>query len=196
MINYAVILCGGKGERLVNKDRGEDYSCGVSKPLIEVGGQPFVLHLIRTLVNFGVSHISLIVRKQDLQSYLRMLPQDDSLEYAMAVDSVDPVVLSLPGLPDLFLLANGDCLPILSSSDWRTLLSRRDPCVVMKTVGNRDAGLALVRKSDISEGVCCADVGAMRKVYKHFLAMGGLHIGTPQGLHRARQYMDIVVTGQ
>ncbi len=194
MIDYAVILCGGKGERLVNPERGEDYSCGVPKPLIEVGGQPFVLHLVNLLTHFGVSHINLIVRKRDLQLYVSRLP-GDSLSYVMAGDKADDAVRSLD-LPDLFLLANGDCLPVMSMGDWRTLLGRRDPCVLMKTVGGRDAGLALVRKADLEGKVSCDNVWEMRKVYKHFLAMGGLHIGTPQGLHRARQYMDIVVTGQ
>ena len=195
MINNAVILCGGKGERLVNPDRGEDYSCGVPKPLIEVGGQPFVRHLIDTLIHFGVSHVNLVVRKQDYQRYVSRIPED-SLSYIMAGDKADDAVCSITNLPSLFLLANGDCLPIMATSDWRALLSRRDPCVTVKTTGGRDAGVALVRKVDLEGKVSCDNIGGMRKVYKTFLVMGGLHIGTPQGLHRARQYMDIVVTGQ
>ena len=194
MISNAVILCGGKGERLVNEERGEDYSCGLPKPLIEVGGQPFVLHLVNLLLHFGMSRINIVVRKRDLQLYVSRLTSD-FVFYVIAGDKADDAVRSID-LPDLFLLANGDCLPIMAASDWRTLLGRRDPCVVVKTTGGRDAGLALVRKVDMEGKVSCDNIGGLRKVYKTFLVMGGLHIGTPQGLHRARQYMDIVVTGQ
>lgn len=195
MIDQAVILCGGKGTRLVDPVRGEDYSQGVPKPLIEVGGVPFVSHVLDTLRYFGVHKQTLIVRKQDLHHFASLLQRYPHTT-VLASDNIDEVVLGLD-LSEFFVLVNGDCLPVMSMADWRDMLSVDKPCVTVKTVGGRDAGLAVVFRQDVVKGkVSCANIGDMRRVYRSVLVMGGLHIGTPQGLNRARQYMDIVVTGQ
>lgn len=194
-MDQAVILCGGKGTRLVDEDRGEDYSQGTPKPLLEVGGVPFVAHVMDTLRHFGVHKQTLVARKHDLHHFASLL-QGYPHTTAVATDDVDKVVLGLD-LSAFFVLVNGDCLPVMSMSDWRDMLSVDRPCVTVKTVGGRDAGLAVVFREDVVGGkVSCARIGDMRKVYRKVLVMGGLHIGTPQGLNRARQYMDIVVTGQ
>ncbi|MCC7492012.1 MAG: NTP transferase domain-containing protein [Fimbriimonadaceae bacterium] len=49
----AVILCGGKGTRLREKTEL------LPKPLVEIGGQPIVWHVIRWYAHYGVRHFLL-----------------------------------------------------------------------------------------------------------------------------------------
>ena len=51
----ALILAGGKGTRL------GALTLGRPKPLLDVGGKPFIIFLIRTLKRFGFTDILLLV---------------------------------------------------------------------------------------------------------------------------------------
>jgi D-glycero-alpha-D-manno-heptose 1-phosphate guanylyltransferase len=46
-----VLLAGGRGTRL------ESVSGGLPKPLMEVGGRPFIEHVLENLMNFGCDHV-------------------------------------------------------------------------------------------------------------------------------------------
>jgi D-glycero-alpha-D-manno-heptose 1-phosphate guanylyltransferase len=50
-MNHAVLLAGGRGTRL------ESVSGGLPKPLMEVGGRPFIEHVLENLVNSGCIHV-------------------------------------------------------------------------------------------------------------------------------------------
>src|SRR5580698_4985688 len=50
-MSHAVLLAGGRGTRL------ESVSGGLPKPLMEVGGRPFIEHILENLVNLGCDHV-------------------------------------------------------------------------------------------------------------------------------------------
>jgi NDP-sugar pyrophosphorylase family protein len=188
VISQAVILVGGRGERLNDGFRYTpiDY---IPKPLTEVGGKPFVTYAINILETFGVKDIVLLVgfKKQ----YFKRLA-DDVVRLVVTQPGIDAAVLSIPNLADNFILLNGDCLPILR---WDYLL-QATTCIPIK-MNLRDAGVAVVSRQDvIDKKVSCANIKAMRDVYPKMMIEGGLHVGTYQGLERARQYCDLVVFGQ
>ena len=55
MLRQAVILAGGMGTRL------GALTANTPKPLLKVGGQPFVEYLLKHLTRHGVEHIVLLV---------------------------------------------------------------------------------------------------------------------------------------
>jgi D-glycero-alpha-D-manno-heptose 1-phosphate guanylyltransferase len=50
-MSHAVLLAGGRGSRL------ESVSDGLPKPLMEVGGRPFIEHVLENLVDSGCDHV-------------------------------------------------------------------------------------------------------------------------------------------
>jgi len=198
MINQAVILCGGNAERLQDRDRGEDFLMGIPKPLVEVGGQPFAYYAISTFCAMGVEDVVLVVKEDDLFHYTQHLEwrRAGIWRLSMADVMVDKGVLGIADLDDTFILLNGDCLPVMGVLEWGDYVSHEGPLITVKTVGDRDAGMATVRRKDIEEGkVSCGNLAAMRDVYRPYLVSGGLHVGTPRGLHRARQFVHTYVFG-
>lgn len=188
MISQAVILVGGRGERL---NDGFRYSPAIEAPkcLTEVGGKPFVTYAINSLKLVGVSDIVLVVgyREEDFE-FLDFAP----VRLVETGEDVNQVVLdSCKG--DRLIILNGDCYPIL---DWGNLVSNESPRVPVKP-NLRDAGIAVVdRQHILSRDVDVLNILSMTKFYPTCLIQGGLHIGTYQGLERARQYFDIVCFGQ
>lgn len=189
MIDQAVILVGGRGERLNDGFRYTPIEY-IPKPLVEVGGKPFVTYAINILKTFGVKDIVLLVGfKKEYFEFLK----DDIVRLVITQDDVDKAVLSIPNLKDRFVLLNGDCLPILN---WPSFLNLDVPLIPVK-MNLRDAGVALVAKADVeAKVVSCGNLFKMRDTYSRMMIEGGLHVGTYQGLQRARQYMDLVVFGQ
>lgn len=187
MISQAVILCGGEGSRLNDKLRYQPILT-TPKPLVEVGGKPFVTYAINMLKGVGVSDVILLVKTSD--------EEFNSLNYVKLVKtqgSVNQAVLSIPLLRDLFILLNGDCFPVM---DWRAFVDTGKPRIAIKVV-DRDAGIAVVARKDVASGrIDCSKIGDMGEEYEKYTILGGLHIGTYQGLERARQFMDLVVFGQ
>jgi D,D-heptose 1,7-bisphosphate phosphatase len=122
----AVILAGGKGTRL------GALTGGRPKPLLEVGGEPFITLLIRSLKRFGFTDIlllvgpfSLIYEEQlgdghDLGVRLRRVTEDPP------ADTGGALLHAAPYLERRFLLLNGDSLFDINLLD---LASRhaRDP---------------------------------------------------------------------
>ncbi len=185
MITQAVILCGGKGERL-------GYATAETpKPLVEVGGKPFITYALNMLKGIGFKDIVLLPR-QFGEAFL-LLAGGEVRVVAVENMTVNEEVLTIAGLQDLFLLLNGDSFPLM---DWRAFVETDGPRVAVKVVG-RDAGAAIVRKADVEAArVNCLDIKDMMEKYENYVVLGGLHIGTPQGLQRARTFIDIAVYGQ
>ena len=188
MMNQAVILCGGRGERL---NDGVRFSPAIEtpKPLMEVGGKPFVTYAINTFKGLGIADIVLLLKyRSECYEFLK----DDKVRLVETQDNIDKAVLGISGLQEEFLLLNGDCYPIVT--DWQPLLSA--PCIAVK-INGRDAGIAAVLKKDVENGfVSCSSILAMLGSYPNKTILGGLHIGTYQGLQRARMFMDLVCFGQ
>ena len=190
MINQAVILVGGQGTRLNDKIRFTP-AIEVPKPLMEVGGKPFITYAINMLKGVGFLDIILLVgyRKEEYE----FLKESKKIRLWETKPNVDEAVLDIPNLQEMFLVLNGDCFPIM---DWEKLY-RADHGLTTVKICDRDAGCAVVRKSDLAEGtISVTNIRGMSSIYPQMIIMGGLHIGTPQGLQRARLYMDTVVYGQ
>lgn len=190
MAKQAVILVGGEGTRLNDMVRFSP-AIEVPKPLMEVGGKPFVSYILNMLRGVGFTDIILITgyRKEEFE-YLK---KDPYVRLVETKPDVDQAVLDIPKLEDLFVLINGDCFPIM---DWERL-ARADHAFVPIKICSRDAGVAVVRKEDIETGrVSVSNIAGMTSYYPSITILGGLHIGTPQGLQRARMFMDTVVFGQ
>ena len=189
MIKQAVILVGGKGERLYENYRFTPID-ETPKPLVEVGGKPFLTCAINTLEAIGFTDIVLLVGyKKEIYEALKDMP----IRCIETMPIVNNAIKSIDHLQDLFLLLNGDCYPIMN---WKEFCNTDKPRVAMK-INKRDAGVAVVKAEDVFENkVDCGQIKPMMNMYEKFLVEGGLHIGTYSGLQRARQYMDLVVFGE
>jgi NDP-sugar pyrophosphorylase family protein len=190
MIQQAVILVGGRGERL-NNMRSFAPAIEVPKPLMEVAGRPFITYAINMLRGVGIQDVILLVgyRKEEFE----FLKESKSVKLWETRPDVNEAVLSIPNLQEIFLVLNGDCFPIM---DWERLRNA-DRAFTTVTMCDRDAGCAVIRKSDLSSGaVSVVNLDGMSSIYQRIMIMGCLHIGTPAGLQRARLFFDTVVFGE
>ena len=117
----AVILAGGKGVRL------RPFTVNFPKPLMPLGDQPILEVLIRRLMAFGITdvtltlgHLAELIRayfhthnRLTTQARLRYLEEDEPTGTAGSLASV-------PGLDDTFLVMNGD---VLTDLDFDELVS-------------------------------------------------------------------------
>ena len=108
MLRQAVILAGGMGTRL------GALTANTPKPLLKVGGQPFVEYLLKHLTRHGVEHIVLLVGPHE--SHYRQHFRTNS-NSNVQVDFVSDIPPAGTGgalryarnlLDDRFLLLNGD----------------------------------------------------------------------------------------
>lgn len=113
----AVVLAGGKGSRLL------PHTAEIPKPLVPVGERPIVEILLHQLKKAGVSRVYLAVNH--LSELIREALGDGSRFGLELVYSKEEVPLStvgplklIDGLPENFIVANGD---ILSDLDVRKL---------------------------------------------------------------------------
>lgn len=188
-VKQAVILVGGEGTRLGDALRFAP-AVEIPKPLQEVGGKPFLTLAINMLKGIGFDDIVLLVgyKKEMYEKYT-----DRIVRLVETTDDVNQAVLAIPNLRDLFLLLNGDCFPIM---DWRHFCNTEEPRTAIKIV-ERDAGVAIVYKKDVKMNrISCSNIKEMELMYESYTILGGLHIGTPQGLQRARVFADTVIYGQ
>ncbi len=109
MSKRAVVLAGGKGSRL------RPYTVVLPKPLMPVGEYPILEVILRQLAARGFDHVTLAVNHQ--AEIVRAFCGDGSrwgirIDYSletMPLSTIAPLRL-IPGLPDNFLLMNGDVL--------------------------------------------------------------------------------------
>jgi NDP-sugar pyrophosphorylase family protein len=111
----AVILVGGKGTRL------KPYTVVLPKPLMPIGEYTILEIIVRQLVHYGFSHITMAVnhRAEIIQAFLGNgdkwgVKIDYSLE-DQPLSTMGPLRL-IQDLPDNFLVMNGD---ILTDLDFR-----------------------------------------------------------------------------
>lgn len=113
----AVILAGGKGTRL------RPYTIALPKPLVPVGDMPILEILLVRLSNAGFRRVIITVNHMAdiIQSYCK-----DGSKWGVKIDySLEDRPLStmgplkrLKGLPENFLVMNGDVLTDLSLTDF------------------------------------------------------------------------------
>ncbi|HPN84764.1 MAG TPA: sugar phosphate nucleotidyltransferase [Victivallales bacterium] len=112
----AVILAGGKGRRL------EPYTTILPKPLMPVGEMPILEIVIRRLVHFGFSDITLAVGhlSELIQAYFGDGKKLDArISYSheeTPLGTAGPISL-LDGITDTFLVINGDILTDINLSE-------------------------------------------------------------------------------
>lgn len=122
MSKRAIILAGGKGTRL------KPYTVSFPKPLVPVGDYPILEIIIRQLVGYGYTHITLTVNH--LAELIRAFFGDGS-KWGITIDysyedqplgTMGPLKL-IHDLPDNFLVMNGD---ILSSINFKELFEAHE----------------------------------------------------------------------
>ena len=109
MSKRAVVLAGGKGSRL------RPYTVVLPKPLMPIGEYPILEVILRQLAAHGFDHITLAVNHQ--AEIVRAFCGDGSrwgirIDYSLEtkpLSTIAPLRL-IPGLPENFLLMNGDVL--------------------------------------------------------------------------------------
>lgn len=109
MYKRAIILAGGKGSRL------RPYTVVLPKPLMPLGDYPILEIIIRQLVYYSFTHITLAVNHQAdiIKAFF-----GDGLRWGIKIDySLEDIPLGTMGplkliddLPDNFLVMNGDVL--------------------------------------------------------------------------------------
>ena len=109
----AIILAGGKGTRL------RPYTVVLPKPLMPIGEYPILEVIVRQLVHYGFTHITMAVNHQAkiIQAFFGNGEQwgitiDYSLE-SSPLSTMGPLRL-VNNLPDNFLVMNGDILTDLN----------------------------------------------------------------------------------
>ncbi|MBM9577290.1 NTP transferase domain-containing protein [Leptospira sp. 201903070] len=109
MSKRAVILAGGKGTRL------RPYTTVLPKPLMPIGDYPILEVIVKQLVRYGYSHITMAVNHQ--AQLIQAFFQDGSkwkveIDYSLedkALGTMGPLKL-ISDLPENFLVMNGDVL--------------------------------------------------------------------------------------
>ena len=108
--NWAVIMAGGKGERL------GDLTQGIPKPMLPVGDRPILEHIVNLLVSHGISRIFLSVNYlgqmicDHFEDGRRFACQIEYLHETQPLGTGGPLGL-LPERPrDPLLVMNGDLL--------------------------------------------------------------------------------------
>src|SRR5215813_13630850 len=116
----AVILAGGKGTRL------KPFTVSFPKPLVPLGDTPILDILIRRLIQYGITDVTLTLghlaelikayfaHRRDLTEQIRLqfVQEDEPTGTAGSLASV-------PGLDDTFIAANGD---LLTNLDFHALV--------------------------------------------------------------------------
>ncbi len=174
-IDQAVILAGGKGTRL------GQLTDSIPKPLLEVGGQPFLGHLIWNLKRHGIKRIIFSVGylSQRIMTYFR-----DGSRFGVSIDySIEKelagtggaILLNREKLDAEFMVLNGDTLFDINYLD---LAANHESGTAMTTIslrelsdkkrygavvleGNRITGFS--EKSGIGKGLVNGGIYAIQK---------------------------------
>ena len=108
-VTEVVVLCGGRGTRLGT------LTAETPKPLLPVGGVPFLLHRLTALKHEGVSHIILAVRylaqhfREFAASYAHLLPQVTVIEEPAALGTGGALRHAAQAIRSpVFVALNGD----------------------------------------------------------------------------------------
>ena len=196
MIEQAVLLCAGKGTRL------GPITSHTPKPLVQVGGKPFVCWFIEDLVDVGVKDIILLTGYlSDRFNFLRELYPEVRLVKSDVI--VNTGVMGIRDLKYKFLLGNGDCYPIFNKSNTLESLLEvtRNPSVCVKVKNDpsidkgtpfiSDCGLATIDKEAVSMGLInCGSFTSMRGLLQDYTIVSNLHINDSDGLEVAERWLS------
>jgi len=141
----AVVLAGGRGRRLM------PFTVNFPKPLVPLGDTPVLEVLIRRLVRFGITDITLTLGHlaELVKAYFdhrRKLVEQIALRY---VEEEEPTgtagsLALVPGLDETFLVLNGD---LLTNLDFNALVRHHRTQKAMLTIA------AHTRQVKIDSGV-------------------------------------------
>ncbi len=171
MSDRAVILAGGRGTRL------RPYTVVLPKPLMPIGEYPILEVVVRQLAQHGFRHVTIAVNHQ--ANLIQAFFQDGQkwnvkIDYSMEsapLSTIAPLAL-IPGLPDHFVLMNGD---VLTDLDIRALYERH-------VAENRLFTIAASRRTQTTDyGVLHTDgeallTGFEEKPVSQYLVSMGLYI--------------------
>jgi len=209
MIKQAIILCGGEGTRV------KEITGNTPKCLFSISNRPFIFYIIMMCKGIGATDIVLLARDKapkfkffedgiaDIHKHSGLdfndspngipLPRGLVRVIGYTGEGVTEEILSIPKLDDIFILAQGDQLPI---GNWQGFVADGKPKIGIKIIG-RDAGIAILKKEMlIKKEINPLDFKDMRKKLPEYLMLGTVHMGTPEGIRRAIQFFDMVVYGQ
>ena len=133
-IRQAVILVGGRGQRLGN------LTANIPKPLLEVKGRPFLCHILDWLVQFGIERVLLLAGYKG-HYFSNTFPGINKSEIEITTN-IEPTPLGTAGalknsakyLDNVFILINGDSyfdidltklVRIKKDSNWVALIASR-----------------------------------------------------------------------
>jgi len=185
----AVILAGGKGTRLA------PFTASFPKPLVPLGDTPVLEVLIRRLLQYGVTDITLTLGHlaELIKAYFhhrRCLAEQLTLRY---VEEEEPTgtagsLALVPGLNDTFLSMNGDLLTNLDL-DALVRFHREQKAILTIGVHERDVKIDLgVLEFDGSHRV----TGYHEKPRTTYNVSMGIYVYEPRALQyiQAGQYLD------
>lgn len=182
MARRAVVLAGGRGIRLRAVARG------VPKPLVSVGGIPFICHALTKLEEIGID-IYILIRGCTLARYQDALKEFSPISYITTDTDVNKAVCSVPfASHEPFILLNGDCYPLMSFSQWLSFCNKGPRTVATDPMG-RDVGMVIISQDTIQAGeVDCGRLADTVGKFVPFGASGVLQINTPEDLAQARDF--------
>jgi NDP-sugar pyrophosphorylase family protein len=132
----AVILAGGTGTRL------RPYTVSIPKPLVPLGDEPIIEILLRQLESCGVRrvHIALGHLANLIKAYFDQMDCAHGIEIRhsferKALGTIGPIK-QIAGLPETFLVLNGDVLTTLPYQDLVDA-HRRQGCIATLAVHRR-----------------------------------------------------------
>ena len=147
MSKRAVILAGGKGTRL------KPYTLSIPKPLVPVGEMPILEIIIKQLLKFGFTHVTITVNH--LAEIIKAFFGDGSkwgitIDYTLEekpLSTMGPLTL-INDLPDNFLVMNVD---VLTNMDFKVFYDSHTIGFNNFTIGSYR------RKQKVDFGVLAAD---------------------------------------
>ena len=167
----AIILAGGKGSRL------RPYTVVLPKPLMPIGEYPILEVVVRQLVKFGFTHISMAVNHQ--ASLIKTFFGDgskwsikiDYFEEDVPLGTMGPLKL-IDDLPENFLVMNGDILTNLNFASFYQEHIKNDSIFTIS---------AKIRTQNIDYGVLEKDnndnlKSFIEKPKKNFLVSMGIYM--------------------
>lgn len=137
MIDTLLILAGGRGSRL------GDLTQNIPKPMIEVAGVPFIIHVLETVKNLQIARhvLSTGYKSQKFKNYFN---HDNSFPVCIFEESVPlgtggAIKEFLNQYPEVnnLLIMNGDSLIFDDHSYWEDLVKLNCDCIVGTMVKER-----------------------------------------------------------
>jgi len=137
-INQAVILAGGRGERL------RPLTDHLPKPMAPINGVPFLDYLIQSVVDAGITHVTLLLgykAHKILDRYEQGI--GNGIEIDFSVGSVDDLtgrrlLNAYNLLEDKFLLMYGDNYWPIAIDDMQRLYASKEAKVLTTVFRNQD----------------------------------------------------------